>query len=238
MIDIICTLIHFCASCAPNANSFTPWAGLLGGGAGAAGGVGGAGGLAGDGSGAGAGAGAGGGNGGPGNEPWNSGLLGKGAGGLAPYGMGPGGLKPGDYGYADPGSPLTDPNDLPLQDDPIGNAIPGLVLGPLSAAREAAAAGLSGLKALGEASAAAGKGLMDQTFQDMTGDAIQQHAQNLESNIPEDPGTYHMGKTMTNPDGSTTNPDGTPGLPPNQSPAYNPDGTPATSDPSNPTDGS
>jgi hypothetical protein len=237
MIDILCTLIHFCASCAPSANSFTPWGGLLGGGAGAAGGVGGVGGLGGDGSSAGAGNGDGG-NGGHDNEPWNSGPLGKGAGGLAPDGMGPGGLKPGDYGYADPASPLTDPNDLPLQDDPIGNAIPGLLLGPASAVGKSAMAGLTGLKALGEAAAALGTGIMDQTFQDMTGDAIQKHAPNLISDPPEDPGTFHMGKTLTNPDGSTTNPDGTPGLPPNQSPAYNPDGTPATSDPSNPTDGS
>jgi hypothetical protein len=150
--------------------------------------------------------------------------------------MGPGGLKPGDYGYADPGSVLTDPNDLPLQDDPIGNAIPGLVLGPISEIGEAAKMGLTGLEAVGKSVSALGLGIIDTTFQDMATDSAKQHMPQG-SDIPEDPNTFHMGKTLTNPDGSTTNPDGTQGLPPNQSPAYNPDGTPVTID-SNPPDGS
>jgi hypothetical protein len=113
-----------------------------------------------------------------------------------------------------------------------------MLLNPLGGLTDSAPAELTGLQALGKAWAGELEGIRDDLFTGEVKDAAQHYGQGLESNIPEDPGTFHMGQTLTNPDGSTTNPDGTPGLPPSKTPAYNPDGTPATSDPSDPTDGS
>jgi hypothetical protein len=167
--------------------------------------------------------------------PWG-GLLGGGAGaggggagffktGLAPKHLGE--LEPGDEGYADPISSLTVPNDLPLQDDGLGNAIPGaIVTGPIAGLEEAVALGNTGRQAISKVLTGAATAINDEIFQDFVLDA----AAMQETPVVEDPNTFHMGKTMTNPDGSTINPDGTPGLPANRSPATYPDGTPATPD--------